>query len=102
MMLPLLLIGVAAVAALLTVAVRADETVNPIAATSPPAAGFDSTAETMTGNQNTAPPSQTEWQLVTLSALCEAQDLLDALENQGVAERELIVLGNSSFAVRWR
>ena len=102
MMLPLLLIGVVAVAAIFAVAVRTDGTVNPIAAGEAPAAGFDPAAETMSGNQNTTPPSKTEWQLVTVSALSEAQDLLDALENQGVAERELIVLGNASFAVRWR
>jgi hypothetical protein len=43
-----------------------------------------------------------EWQLTTVSCLCDAEDLLDVLENQGVAERELVVLGNSTFAVRWR
>ena len=48
------------------------------------------------------PPVRTGWQRMTVSALCEAEELLDALENSGVAERELIVLGCSCFAIRWR
>jgi hypothetical protein len=43
-----------------------------------------------------------EWQLTTVACLTDAEELLDTLENQGVAERELVVLGNSTFAVRWR
>jgi predicted transcriptional regulator len=46
--------------------------------------------------------TRTDWQLTTVSRLCDAEELLDVLENQGFAERELVVLGNSTFAVRWR
>ncbi len=42
------------------------------------------------------------WHTTKVSALHEAEDLLDALEAHGFMERELIVLGNASFAVRWR
>jgi hypothetical protein len=43
-----------------------------------------------------------EWHLTTVNDLTAAEELLDSLENQGFAERELVVLGNSCFAVRWR
>ncbi len=59
-------------------------------------------AETLSGGCHYSAPSQTDWQLTTVSALCDAEELLDMLENQGIAERELLVLGNSCFAVRWR
>jgi hypothetical protein len=50
-----------------------------------------------------APSAQrTDWQLATVSALSDAEELLDVLESQGHTERELVVLGNSCFAVRWR
>ncbi len=60
-----------------------------------------SAAETLRVDRS-LPATRTEWQLTTVSALCDAEELLDMLENQGYAERELVVLGNSSFAVRWR
>ena len=52
-----------------------------------------------TGGMRTA---STEWQLTTVNDLTAAEELLDCLENQGIAERELVVLGDSCFAVRWR
>jgi len=62
----------------------------------------DPAAETLTSGHHFAPVTRTEWQLTTVSALSDAEELLDVLENQGVSERELVVLGNSCFAVRWR
>ena len=59
-------------------------------------------AETLASGRHVSPVTRTDWQLMTVSALSDAEDLLDVLENQGYAERELIVLGNSTFAVRWR
>ena len=50
----------------------------------------------------TVPPIRGDWQLATVPALCDAEELLDRLENWGFEERELIVLGNACFAVRWR
>ena len=59
----------------------------------------DPAAETLPGGTRT---KRTEWQLATVDDLTAAEELLDCLENQGFAERELVVLGNSAFAVRWR
>ncbi|MCI0704525.1 MAG: hypothetical protein L0241_26010 [Planctomycetia bacterium] len=62
----------------------------------------DPASETLpVGQEPTALPA-VEWHLTTVSALSDAEELLDALENQGCTERELLVLGNSCFAVRWR
>jgi hypothetical protein len=44
----------------------------------------------------------TEWQLTSVVDLHAAEDLLDCLEAHGYAERELVVTGNATFAVRWR
>ena len=55
-----------------------------------------------TGGNHLTPATRTDWRLATVSALCDAEDMLDTLEYQGYAERELVVLGNSCFAVRWR
>jgi hypothetical protein len=61
----------------------------------------DPGAETLPAD-GTRTPAGTEWQLTTVNNLTAAEELLDCLENQGFAERELVVLGNSCFAVRWR
>jgi len=61
----------------------------------------DAAAETLTDG-GAKGPARTDWQLATVSALSDAEDLLDCLEAQGYGDRELVVLGNSSFAVRWR
>ncbi len=65
-------------------------------------ANAHASAETIASGRHHASPIRTEWHLTTVAALCDAEDLLDTLENQGVEERELVVLGNSCFAVRWR
>ena len=104
MTLTLLLIGgvVLAFAATSVVNVRTAEMVDPILAGE--AVGRpDPAAETMAGPAETPPPPDlAEWHLLTVSALCDAEDLLDCLEAQGYQDRELIVLGNSSFVIRWR
>jgi hypothetical protein len=61
----------------------------------------DAAAETLVDGGKKA-PVHTDWQLTPVADLTDAEDLLDCLEAQGYAERELVVLGNSSFAVRWR
>ncbi len=48
------------------------------------------------------PTPPAEWQVATVSTLSEAEDLLDLLEARGFADREFFVMGNSTFAVRWR
>ncbi len=70
----------------------------------PFAPSADPSADTMTG-QVMVPTVMTEpgdWKLVTLSRLCDVEDLLDCLEANKVAEREVHTFGNSTFAVRWR
>jgi hypothetical protein len=62
----------------------------------------DPAAETLGGHNEARISTQTEWNLTTVSALNEAEDLLDYLESQNYSQRELIIMGNSSFAVRWR
>ncbi|MDB5309275.1 MAG: hypothetical protein JWO38_3477 [Gemmataceae bacterium] len=62
----------------------------------------DAAAETLVGGSGVGVSSRTDWQLTTVSDLTAAEDLLDCLEAQGFADRELVVLGNSCFAVRWR
>jgi hypothetical protein len=42
------------------------------------------------------------WSIVTLSRLCEVEDLLDSLEAHGVCEREVRMMGNNNFRVRWK
>ena len=59
-------------------------------------------AETLASGRHQSSITRTDWHLTTVSALCDAEDLLDTLENQGIAERELVVMGNTCFAVRWR
>jgi hypothetical protein len=67
--------------------------------------GTDPSADTLpTGcaMAKTTPPAAGDWQVTTLTNLTQVEDLLDCLEAQGFAEREVIALGNASFAVRWR
>jgi hypothetical protein len=53
------------------------------------------------GGERPAPPTG-GWQTVVVEGLSAAEDLLDALEAAGCEEQELLVLGDSAFAVRWR
>jgi hypothetical protein len=62
----------------------------------------DPATETLASGRHMLPATRTDWHLTTVSALHDAEELLDVLECQGFAERELVVLGNSCFAVRWR
>jgi hypothetical protein len=41
-------------------------------------------------------------QSVGVGSLAAAEEMLDWLENNGYAERELVILGESAFEVRWR
>jgi|SRR4051794_828730 len=60
----------------------------------------DPAADTVAGPARA--PKSTDWQLATVDDLTAAEDLLDCLEAHGYEERELVVTGNSTFAVRWR
>src|SRR5438552_13014876 len=55
------------------------------------------------GSREFAPlPDPNVWQSVTVSDLSAAEKLLDWAEAEGYQERELVVLDNSTFLVRWR
>ncbi|MBX9580193.1 MAG: hypothetical protein K2X87_07770 [Gemmataceae bacterium] len=60
----------------------------------------DPAAETLSGGAARRPKA--DWGMATMASLTEAEQCLDWAENRGFAERELVVLGNTSFAVRWR
>lgn len=60
----------------------------------------DPAGETLSGD--TATHVRADWQLRTVDDLSHAEELLDSLESNGYQDRELVVLGNSCFAVRWR
>lgn len=103
MTLTLLIVAAAtlAVSAYYVVAVRAAE---PVLAGENTVVGLgDAASETLrTSTGRRLPHHGTDWQLTSVDDLTAAEDLLDSLENQGYTERELVVMGNSSFAVRWR
>jgi hypothetical protein len=96
----LLIVGVAAITFMYVTTVRAG---SPALASEQTAVGLgDPASDTLAyGNQPHADP-RTEWRMTTVNDLTDAEDLLDYLENQGIEDRELVVLGNSCFAVRWR
>ena len=55
------------------------------------------------GSRDHAPlPDPDVWQSVAVSDLATAEELLDLAESYGYSERELVVLGESKFLVRWR
>lgn len=106
-LLPLALLTLLALMALTIVAVAVTRqdvllpaTVNPFA---PSVA--DPTADTVGGNEamvQTVLAPQHDWQVATLSNLSQVEDLLDSLENHGVTTREVVVLTDNCFAVRWK
>ena len=98
-----LLLIVAAAVSISAVAVMAVREAEPALVGQNTAIGLaDAGSETLVGHGGRMSPVRTDWQLTAIDDLTHAEELLDCLENQGYAERELIVMGNSSFAVRWR
>ena len=104
MMLPLLILaGAAVVLIAVYVGTATHKPLEALAGETTIANEADQAAETLATNRHVAAaPARTDWNLTTVSKLSDAEELLDMLENQGFAERELVVLGNSTFAVRWR
>ena len=101
-MLTLLTIGgiVLGLAAVFVVTAKAQEVV--LASDNTVVGLADPSADTLSTGRHLTPATRTDWNLTTVTALSEAEELLDMLECQGFAERELVVLGNSCFTVRWR
>ncbi len=102
----LMIVGVTiAITAVCVVANRAyDVIADPALVGETTAVGLaDPATETLSGGQREKHASvESDWQLTTVSDLCDAEELLDCLEYQGYTERELLILGNSCFAVRWK
>jgi hypothetical protein len=103
----LLLAGVviAAVAALCgamyVMAVQLTPVLAPVGPFAPGTA--DPSADTMAGQAEVNTVfSDDGWKSITLSRLCDVEDLLDQLEAHHVTEREMLTLGNASFCVRWK
>ena len=103
MLLTLLTVAAVAIALLAVyVFVMKTEPVEALAGETTLTNSADPAAETLASGSHVAPATRTDWHLTTVSALSDAEELLDVLEGQGYEERELVVLGNSCFAVRWR
>jgi hypothetical protein len=62
----------------------------------------DPAADTIAGSSSPSDQGRTDWKFATLDNLRDAEDFLDSLEAQGVEHRELVILANACFAVRWR
>jgi hypothetical protein len=95
-MLPLALLAVTAAAtAGVVMTLQKPGTVYPFAPVKPSAADtLAADAETVFADDG--------WSVVTLNRLSDVEDLLDSLEAHQVVEREVRVMGNSSFRVRWK
>jgi hypothetical protein len=99
MALTLLLCGTAvAVTALFVVAKPADA----ILAGQPASVPLSDPAAETLADHSGEHAIRTDWQLTTVTSLSDAEALLDMLEARGVEHRELLILGNATFAVRWR
>jgi hypothetical protein len=98
-----LLAGTIALMAVFVVATHVHETVNPILAGETTMVGLgDPASDTLAGHHSATPAPSGDWHLRTVAGLRDAEELLDCLEAQGFKERELVMLGKASFAVRWR
>ena len=53
-------------------------------------------------HERAALPDPNVWRSVVVLELSTAEELLDRAEEEGYRQRELVVLGNSTFLVRWR
>lgn len=102
-MLTLSLFAVVSVAStILAVAVANDPSLSP--ATVNPFAGptaADPTAETL-ASAAADPTLAGDWKRAELHSLSEVEELLDLLEARRVRQREMDVVNNDTFVVRWR
>ena len=92
-----------ALLAVFVVATEVHEIVNPVLTHETTIVGLsDPAADTLAGQHNATPAPAGDWQIRTVAGLRDAEELMDSLEAQGYKERELVMLGKASFAVRWR
>ena len=69
---------------------------------SPFAPAETSAADTLVADADTVFTDADGWSVITLNHLCDVEDLLDSLEAHRVSQREVRVVGNGSFRVRWK
>ncbi len=65
----------------------------------------DPSSDTISGDQSmvqTVLAPAHDWQVATFANLSQVEDLLDSLESHGIHSREVIVLTDHCFAVRWK
>src|SRR4051812_36559567 len=100
-----ILLGSGAVMITYAMAVRAGVlepgTVDPFAYTT----AADPATETIPGASEvvqTSAPTGKIWQTKALTNLRQVEDLLDSLEACGIRERDVQILDESTFVVRWR
>jgi len=99
----LLITATIAMTAVFVVATQVNETVSPVLTGETTMVGLgDPASDTLSGHHHATPAPAGDWQLRTVAGLRDAEELLDCLEAQGYKERELVILGQASFAVRWR
>jgi hypothetical protein len=55
-----------------------------------------------TATAQTAFIQHNDWQSVTVRHLGDVTDLLDYLENRGIATKEVVTLDDTHFSVRWK
>ncbi|HEY2785987.1 MAG TPA: hypothetical protein VGJ05_13535 [Fimbriiglobus sp.] len=106
----LIVVGMFAAAAILTVLAAAVTTTQPTteAFTVSPfgsvGLGCPSTDTLSSVGTETVLPERHagEWRVTTMNSLAAVESFMDYLENNQVTEREMHVLANNSFAVRWK
>lgn len=96
MIIPLLVTGLGVVVFGAVVMLKPSSVVYPFAPRK-----VDPSADTMAGEAETV-FADDGWTVITLTSLSEVEDLLDCLEAQKFAQREVRVMGNSRFRVRWK
>jgi len=103
-MITFLLFGVAVLAssALYVVATRGSAVHTALAADNTVIGLRDCATDTLPGGMMRPSSRASDWQMTSVDDLSAAEDLLDCLEANGVADKELVVMGNKCFAVRWR
>lgn len=102
-LLPILVTGLAAVlcGVLLVVATRPELLAGMVQPFAPSANPADDTLSEQ-AMVSTVLTDDGGWKVVTLSRLCDVEELLDCLEASGCVDREVHTFGNSTFAVRWK
>jgi hypothetical protein len=88
-------------AILCMVATRPEIALEPVGAPFGRVALSDPAADTMAELAKQSTLSD-DWKKVEMKSLVEVEDMLDCLEARNVRQREMVVLGDDRFLVRWR